>query len=123
MARRIFNLIRYSIDVQRFRQEVSNDNAFMHQQKFVERLLTYLNEEVGFHLSQDQHQILRECVADRVGGITDADQFAERLILTKALGGAEIEERIAYMIGVHMEKLIAQGGYIILPNELEGGHT
>ncbi len=123
MSRRIFSLIRYSIDVQRFRQEVSNDNAFMHQQKFVERLLTYLNEEVGFHLTQEQHQTLRECVADRVGGITDADQFAERLLLEKKLGGAEIEERVAYMIGVHMEKLIAQGGYIILPNELEGGHT
>ncbi len=123
MARRIFNLIRYSIDVQRFRQEVKSDNDFMHQQKFVERLLTYLNEEVGFHLTPEQFQILRECVADRVGGITDANQFAERLLLEKRLGGAEIEERIAYMIGVHMEKLIAQGGYIILPNELEGGHT
>jgi putative ABC transport system ATP-binding protein len=123
IARRIFNLIRYSIDVKRFRQEVGADNAFMHQQKFVERLLTYLNEEVGFHLTEDQNKILRECVADRVGGITDAEKFAERLLLEKRLGGAEIEERVAYMISVHMEKLIAQGGYIILPNELEGGHT
>lgn len=123
MARRIFNLIRYSIDVQRFRQEVKIDNDFMHQQKFVERLLTYLNEEVGFHIAPDQFQILRECIADRVGGITDANQFAERLLLEKPLGGAEIEERVAYLISVHMEKLIAQGGYIILPNELEGGHT
>jgi hypothetical protein len=116
IARRIFNLIRYSIDVKRFRQEVGADNAFMHQQKFVERLLTYLNEEVGFHLTEDQNKILRECVADRVGGITDAEKFAERLLLEKRLGGAEIEERVAYMISVHMEKLIAQGGYIILPN-------
>ncbi len=123
MARRIFSLIRNSIDVQRFRQEVKSDDNFMHQHKFVERLLTYLNEEVGFHMGQEQYQILRECVADRVGGITDANQFAERLLLEKRLGGAEIEERVAYMISVHMEKLIAQGGYIILPNELEGGHT
>ena len=96
---------------------------FMHQQKFVERLLLYLTEEVGFHSSADQIQIIREAVADRVGGITDADQFAERLILAKELGGAAMEERLAYLISVHMEKLIAQGGYIILPNELEGAHT
>jgi len=123
MSRRVFSLIRYSIDVQRFRQEVRSDNMFMHQQKFVERLLLYLTEEVGFHSSADQIQIIREAVADRVGGITDADQFAERLILAKELGGAAMEERLAYLISVHMEKLIAQGGYIILPNELEGAHT
>ena len=123
MAGRVFGLIRYSIDVQRFRSEVKSDDMFMHQQKFVERLLSYLKEEIGLHCSQDQLTTLREAVADRVGGITNADQFSERLLLTDAMGGAAFEERMAYKIAVYMEKLIAQGGYVILPNELEGGHT
>ncbi len=123
MASRVFSLIRYSIDVQRFRSETQSDNMFMHQQKFVERLLTYLKEEVGFQCSQEQLRTLREAVADRVGGITDAEQFSERLLLNNEMGGAGFEERMGYKIAVHMEKLIAQGGYVILPNELEGGHT
>ncbi len=123
MAGRVFSLIRYSIDVQRFRSETLSDNMFMHQQKFVERLLTYLKEEIGFQCTSEQLTTLREAVADRVGGITNAEQFSERLMLTDTMGGAGFEERMAYKIAVHMEKLIAQGGYVILPNELEGGHT
>jgi hypothetical protein len=123
MTHKVFGLIRYSLDVQRFRSEMHADQAFMHQQKFVDRLLAFLREEVGFQCSQQQLQTLREAVADRVGGIIDADQFAERLILTPELGGISIEERTAYKIAVYLEKLIAQGGYVILPNELEGAHT
>lgn len=123
ISRRVFHLLRYSIDVQRFRAEVQNDDAFIHQQKFIDRLMTYLKEEIGFQYSQSQLTTLRGAVADRVGGITDALQFLQRLTLTEQMGGAAFDERTADKIAVHMEKLIAQGGYIILPNELEGGHT
>jgi energy-coupling factor transporter ATP-binding protein EcfA2 len=123
MTRKVFGLIKYSLDVQRFRSEMHGDSAFMHQQKFVDRLLAYLREEIGFECSAEQLTILREAVADRVGGIIDADQFAVRLVLQKEMGGAFFEGRMADKIAVYMEKLIAQGGYVILPNELEGAHT
>lgn len=64
--------------MQRFRAEVNQDDAFIHQQKFVERLMLYLKEEVGLQSSEAQIKTLREAVADRVGGIIDAGQFAER---------------------------------------------
>ena len=123
ITKRVFHLLRYSLDVQRFRSEVNADDAFIHQQKFVERLMMYLKEEIGFQATQEQILTLREAVTDRVGGIIDAVQFAQRLILTKELGGASFDDRTADKIAVHMEKLIAQGGYVILPNELEGAHT
>lgn len=123
VARRVFALMHYSLDVARFRQEHTMDSAFIHQQKFIDRILEYLRDEVQFECTREQMAVLRQAIAERVGGIITADDFASRLELTPPLGGAAFDQRIAYKIVVHMEKLIAQGGYVILPNELEGAHT
>lgn len=123
MTKRVFALMRYSKDVQRFREEVHSDSLFLHQHKFVDRLLEFLTEEVGVRSSKDQVDTLKASISERVGGIITADEFAERLALPKELGGAAYTERQSYDVSRLLEKLIAQGGYIILPNELEGAHS
>ncbi len=119
----VFGMMRYAKDVQRFREEVHQDSLFLHQQKFIDRLLEYLTEEVGVHSSNAQLKLLREAVADRVGGIINGDEFGQKLELTPEMGGAEYDTRTAHRISRYLEKLIAQGGYIIRPNELEGAHS
>ncbi len=123
IVKRIFTLVRYSKDVQRFREEVHNDQLFLHQQKFIDRVLDYLAEEVGLKATESQMHVLRTAIAERVGGIINAADFEERLILPTNLGGAAFDERGASMVSRYLEKLIAQGGYVILPNELLGAHT
>ena len=123
ITKRVFTLTRYSQDVARFRQGVGQDNMFLHQQKFIDRLLEYLDMEVGVHSTPEQMKVLREAVGDRVGGITNHDEFEQRLGLTLELGGAAYKENDARLIARHMEKLIAQGGYVVRANELEGAHT
>lgn len=123
MTKRIFKLFNRSRDVQRFRQGMHEDGVFMHQHQLVERLLEYLAEEVGIRTTAVQLTVLREAVTDRVGGITNADEFLKRLVLTPEMGGVGYPERDASAVAWHLEKLIAQGGYVIRPNELLGSHT
>ncbi len=123
MTKKIFDLVRYSQDVARFRNDRNMDNLFMHQQKFVDHLLDYLREEIGVNPSDEQYKTLKSAVAERIGGIVTADDFAERLALSKDMGGAQFEESIAFNVSRILEKLIAQGGYVILANELLGAHT
>jgi hypothetical protein len=54
---------------------------------------------------------------------TTRDEFAERLSLPLKLGGIAFDDDTAYLIARHLEKLIAQGGYLIQRNELEGAHS
>jgi putative ABC transport system ATP-binding protein len=123
VARKVFTLTSYARDVQRFREEVHNDNLFFHQQKFVDHLFLYLSEDLGVKSTDAQKQILRVAIADRISGISNADDFEERLVLPLHLGGAAYDERNAGQIARHLEKLIAQGGYVILSNELLGAHS
>ena len=80
-------------------------------------------EEVGLHVTPTQEQTLKAAIADRMGGITTRDEFADRLTLSARLGGLELPDDASYAIARHLEKLIAQGGYLILRNELEGAHS
>ena len=123
VAKRVFSLFHNSLDVQRFREQVSHDEMFLHQEKFIDRLLEYLREEIGLHSSGEQIQILRAAVADRIGGIINGEDFAQRLTLPFNLDGAAYDEDTASLIARHLEKLIAQGGYLIQPNELLGAHS
>ena len=123
LVSQVYGMIHYSKDVQRFREEVHESTRFLHQQKFIDRLLEYLKEEVDVQSTKEQLNILRVAVAERVGGITNGDDFAERLALPSTLGGAAYREKDAFRISRFLEKLIAQGGYIIRPNELEGAHS
>jgi putative ABC transport system ATP-binding protein len=123
MAKRVFSLIKYSHEVQRFRETMESDDRFLHQQKFVERIMEYLREEIGVTASHEQLTILQLGVGERVGGIVTAEEFEEKLVLPFHLGGAAFKERDAYMISRHLEKLIAQGAYKVQANELQGAHS
>jgi putative ABC transport system ATP-binding protein len=123
MAKKVISLFKNSQDVARYREGVKNDDMFLHLQKFVDRLLAYIKDEVTVHSTEAQLKILRTAVADRVGGIIDGNAFEERLGLSEEMGGAAYTRDNAYEIARYLEKLIAQGGYIIRPNEIEGSHT
>ncbi|MFZ2886880.1 MAG: ABC transporter ATP-binding protein, partial [Minisyncoccia bacterium] len=123
MTNRVFTLARYSHDVARFREEVHTDTLFLHQRKFIDRLMLFLSEEIGIKSSGVQLDILRNAVTERVSGIINAAEFEERLLLPFKMGGAEYDEKIAYLVSRHLEKLIAQGGYLIRANELLGAHS
>lgn len=123
IVNQVYGMMRYAKDVQRFREEVHQDTLFLHQQKFIDRLLEFLRDGVGVTSSEAQLKLLRIGIAERVGGIINGDDFAQRLMLSPELGGAAYSERDAGRISRYLEKLIAQGGYIIRPNELEGAHS
>lgn len=123
MTKKVFALVKYSHDVARFREERNQENLFLHQQKFVDELIRYLTEELDIAPQPSQLAVLRLAVSDRTGGITNADQFTERLMLTPEMDGAAFPLDTANRISRHLEKLIAQGGYVILANELLGAHT
>jgi putative ABC transport system ATP-binding protein len=123
IAKNVFSLMKYSKDVFEFREEVHNDSMFLHQRKFIDHLLYYISEEVGITSTKEQIEILRTAVAERVGGIINGGDFEERLALPKEMGGASYSEDDAHKVARHMEKLIAQGGYIIRANELLGAHS
>ncbi len=96
---------------------------FLHQTKFIDNLLEYISEEVGIRTTSTTKKILSAAVADRVGGMINGTEFYERLLLPERLGGAAYDDDTAFKISRHLEKLIAQGGYIIQKNELLGSHT
>lgn len=123
ITKKLFTLMQYSKDVLQFREEVHNDNMFLHQRKFIDRLLFYISSEIGVASTKEQLGILRTAVAERVGGIINGTDFEERLALPFTMGGAAYDEDTAYKISRHLEKLIAQGGYIIRANELLGAHS
>lgn len=123
MVRRVFDLLFHSRDVQRFRELRSQDGRFIQQQKYIERLLEYLKEEAGIRPAGMQLGVLKEAVGERISGITNVQQFEELMVLPFEQGGAAFKEREGYLIARYVEKLIAQGAYIIKPNELAGAHS
>jgi putative ABC transport system ATP-binding protein len=123
ITKKVFQLIKYSRDVARFRSTMHDENVFMHQSELVDNLLLYLTEESGIKSTDAQLKVLRESVSDRVSGITNLEDFQERLMIGPELGGGAYPSKDAVVITRHLEKLIAQGGYVIKPNELLGGHT
>lgn len=123
IAQKVFSLVHYSQDVLKFREEKNNDEMFLHQRKFIDRLLEFMIVEVGISLNKELREVLRTAIAERVGGIIRGDDFEDRLSLPVELGGLALSEREAYLVSRHLEKLIAQGGYIIQANELLGAHS
>lgn len=123
ITKHLFTLVMYSRDVAKFREDRANDDLFVHQQKFIDRVLQYIETEVGLKASKDQLRALKSAIAERVGGIINGDDFERRLSLSAELGGTQFDADTAYLIARYMEKLIAQGGYVIQANELLGAHT
>lgn len=120
---RVFSLFEYSKDVEKFRAQRESDEMFLHQRKLIDRLLQFISEEVGLVITEEQKEVLRNAIAERVGGIIIGDDFEQRLALTPKLGGLGLSELNAYKVSRHLEKLIAQGGYVIRANELLGAHS
>ncbi len=123
ITKKVFMLVHYSKDVEKFRSAVQQDGMFLQQQKFIDSILDYISLELGLHMTKEQLAILHTAIADRTGGITNAAEFEEQLGLPPELGGAHLKEADVSRIGRHLEKLIAQGGYVVLANELLGAHT
>jgi len=117
MSEKMIRLFEQSQDVRRFREDVKNDSMFLHQQKFISRLKSYIIEEYGFQMSEEQSKIMDIAIAERIGGIITKEGFDQRLTLPFDLGGAAFEERVSADITRYLEKLIAQGGYIIKGKE------
>jgi putative ABC transport system ATP-binding protein len=123
ITRKVFQLVKYSRDVSRYRNTLHDEHVFMQQHRLIDSLIEYLTNESGIKSTEEQLAVLRLAVSDRVGGITNADDFGQRLMLEFNLGGAAYSAAEAVLIMRYLEKLIAQGGYVIRANELLGGHT
>lgn len=123
MVKRVFDLLGHSRDVQKFRELRDQDGRFIQQQKYVDRLIEYIEEEVGVRPTGAQLGILKQMIGERAGGIINIQEFEERLILPFEMGGVAFKEREGYQIARYLEKLIAQGAYIIRRNELAGAHS
>lgn len=117
VTRKVFSVFLYSKDVEKMRSGKRDDKLFLHQRKFIDRLLAFIASEVKETVSQEQRDLLRTAIAERVGGIINGDLFEQRLVLPIDLGGISFSEKEAYKISRHLEKLIAQGGYIIQEKE------
>jgi energy-coupling factor transporter ATP-binding protein EcfA2 len=123
VARRVFSLMKYSQDVQRFRDSIHTDDMFLHQQKYIDRLVEYLHEELGLNPTAQQLAALKTAIADRISGIISNDDFLQRMALPLDIDGVGYDEHTAYLASRYMEKLIAQGAYVIQQNELLGAHS
>ena len=110
---KVFAVVHYSRDVEKFRAGKTDDKLFMRQHKFIENLLKYILEEMQMRLDTETKDTLRGAITERVGGITNGDDFEKILVLPKRLGGLAFTSKQAYRISRQLEKLIAQGGYII----------
>ena len=123
VIRRVFALLAYSRDVEKYRAERTNDAMFLMQRKFIDRILDYIAVELGLSLTKERTDVLRTAIAERVGGIINGEDFERRMVLSTELGGVAFASPDASKISRLLEKLIAQGGYVILANELLGAHS
>lgn len=123
VIRRVFALLAYSRDVEKYRAERTNDAMFLMQRKFIDRILDYIAVELGLSLTKERTDVLRTAIAERVGGIINGEDFERRMVLSTELGGVAFTSPDASKISRLLEKLIAQGGYVILANELLGAHS
>jgi hypothetical protein len=122
-TQKIFGLVQHSRSVERFRESIHDDSLFMQQQKFIDDIMNYLGQEIGYDTSKEQEALMRTAVSERVSGIIGATEFGDRLALPPEKGGMGFSERDAALVSRYLEKLIAQGGYIIRANELLGAHS
>ena len=69
------------------------------------------------------HEISKNILPIPLFLFLNGDEFKERMALSFEMGGAAYSESDAYLISRHLEKLVAQGAYVIQPNELLGSHS
>ncbi len=102
-------LLTQADDIRRFRKSYGKEDAFFDQHKLAERLRDHLLKAHRMKLSKKQDENLVELIADRVVGVTHADEFHERLQKGITTGGLALTEKEADEVARYFEKLIAQG--------------
>ena len=109
MAGTISKMIDQSADIRRYRARKENTGVFFSQHKLAERLQDYLVKKYRIKLSKEQNKNMTELIADRVTGVTSAEDLNERLMKGVRSRGLALSEREADDITRYFEKLIAQG--------------
>jgi ABC-type multidrug transport system ATPase subunit len=96
-------------DIRRFRGRKDNDNIFFNQHKLAERMRDHLVGLFRIKLSKEQDTNLVEVIADRVTGVTEADEMNQRMMASVRGGGMGLSEKEADELSRYFEKVIAQG--------------
>lgn len=109
MAHTAEKLMHQADDIRRFRSKKDNDDVFFSQHKLAERLRDHLLLAHGMKLSKEQNDILSEMIADRVTGVSEEDEFNDRLMKGVKARGLSLDEREADSLTRYFEKIIAQG--------------
>jgi putative ABC transport system ATP-binding protein len=109
MAQMADKMIHQADDIRRFRAKKDNAGVFFSQHKLAERLRDHLLHTYRLKLNKDQDEHLVEMIADRVTGVTEDEQFNERLMQTIKNGGLGLSEKESDDLTRYFEKIIAQG--------------
>ena len=102
-------MINRADDIRRYRARKDNDDIFFSQHKLAERMKEHLTKEYRIKLSKEQDSNITEIIADRVTGVTEADEMNQRLMKGIRSGGLALSEAEADDISRYFEKTIAQG--------------
>jgi putative ABC transport system ATP-binding protein len=113
MSDRMEKIIIQSQNIKKYRNLTHQDRLFLNQYKFIERVFDFIKNECGLSMTSDLSKALSNAISERVGGIITREEFEQRMVLPVNLGGLGFEEKMMILIARHLEKLIAQGAYII----------
>ncbi len=102
-------MIHQADDIRRFRAKKDNAGVFFSQHKLAERLRDHLLQAYRLKLNKEQDDHLVEMIADRVTGVSEDNEFNERLMVTVKNGGLGLAESEADDLTRYFEKIIAQG--------------
>ena len=102
-------MMEQATDIRRFRARKDNDDIFFNQHKLAERMRDHLLQQHRIKLNQDQDTNLIELIADRVTGVSEDEDFNQRLQRSMRSGGLGLSEEEADDITRYFEKIIAQG--------------
>ncbi len=109
MAQTTEVLIEQSADVRRYRARKDNDGIFFSQHELAQRLHEHVRKTYDMKLTKAASANLVETIADRVTGVSEEDDFHQRLQRATSRGGLGLQEKEADDITRYFEKLIAQG--------------
>jgi len=113
MTYRMTQLIEHSREVKRFRDEAKDDKMFFHQHRYLERICQFLVDEFHLKLTDRELDVVRDIISERVSGFITIEDFRQRLSYPSEDGGVSLAPNLAQEVSRYLEKLIAQGGYII----------
>jgi hypothetical protein len=98
-------MMMHADDIRRFRGRKDNANIFFNQHKLAERMRDHLVGLFRIKLTKEQDANLVEVIADRVTGVTDAQEMNQRMMSGVRSGGMGLSEKLSR----YFEKVVAQG--------------